>query len=310
MAIGVPATLHHQRTQQQSPVPFSSFGPSPAFNQTFNGLPRSSVGMPNQGSNTNTQVRHPVQTIQNPGVGAQGTTMRPGGVTGNHQQRPAQPSLRSVSPSNIQSSTNHKFQPGSFRGPSVSSPSSPSPSQSQRATQPGSFPPTSGTDDGESSNHILSKRSIRDLVAQIDPSERLDPEVEDILVEVAEDFVESITTFGCSLAKHRKSTTLEAKDILLHLERNWNMTIPGFGGDEIKCYKKPLTNDVHKERLSLVCSPGFLGDSDLRKKNIKKSMAGAPEPGNAKSSAAGQSSGGHTKSHAPKAPLIGSPKLA
>ncbi|OMO82147.1 Transcription initiation factor TFIID [Corchorus capsularis] len=104
----------------------------------------------------------------------------------------------------------------------------------------------------ESGGRILSKRSIHDLVNQIDPSERLDPEVEDILVDIAEDFVDSITTFGCSLAKHRKSDTLEAKDILLHLERNWNMTLPGFSGDEIKTYKKPFTNEIHKERLAAI----------------------------------------------------------
>ncbi|KAL5743185.1 hypothetical protein ACOSP7_029917 [Xanthoceras sorbifolium] len=104
----------------------------------------------------------------------------------------------------------------------------------------------------ESCNRILSKRSINEIVNQIDPSERLDPEVEDILVDIAEDFVDSITTFGCSLAKHRKSDTLEAKDILLHLERNWNMTLPGFGGDEIKTYRKPHTNDIHKERLAVI----------------------------------------------------------
>ncbi|XVF76235.1 hypothetical protein PTKIN_Ptkin13bG0249900 [Pterospermum kingtungense] len=92
----------------------------------------------------------------------------------------------------------------------------------------------------ESGGRILSKRSIHDLISQIDPSEKLDPEVEDILVDIAEDFVDSITTFGCSLAKHRKSDTLEAKDILLHLERNWNMTLPGFTGDEIKTYRKPV----------------------------------------------------------------------
>ncbi|KAL2933694.1 Transcription initiation factor TFIID subunit 12 [Bienertia sinuspersici] len=106
---------------------------------------------------------------------------------------------------------------------------------------------------------ILSKRSIQELVNQIDPSEKLDPEVEDVLVDIAEDFIDSVTTFGCSLAKHRKSNMLEAKDILLHLDRTWNMTLPGFSGDEIKTYKKPVVNDIHKERLAL----------------IKKSYAGA-----------------------------------
>lgn len=108
------------------------------------------------------------------------------------------------------------------------------------------------TESDDSGGRILSKRSIHDIVNQIDPSEKLDPEVEDILVDIAEDFVDSITTFGCSLAKHRKSDTLEAKDILLHLERNWNMTLPGFSGDEIKTYKKPITNEVHKERLAVI----------------------------------------------------------
>lgn len=105
------------------------------------------------------------------------------------------------------------------------------------------------TETDETCNRILSKRSIHELVNQIDPSERLDPEVEDILMDIADDFVESVTTFGCSLAKHRKSTTLEAKDILTHLERNWNIALPGFAGDEIKSYRKPLANDIHKERL-------------------------------------------------------------
>ncbi|XP_031253222.1 transcription initiation factor TFIID subunit 12-like isoform X2 [Pistacia vera] len=79
----------------------------------------------------------------------------------------------------------------------------------------------------ESNNQIVSKRSINELVNQI-------------------------ITFGCSLAKHRKSDTLEAKDILLHVERNWNMTLPGFSCDEIKTYRKPLTNDIHKERLAVI----------------------------------------------------------
>ncbi|KAH1107325.1 hypothetical protein J1N35_011093 [Gossypium stocksii] len=62
-----------------------------------------------------------------------------------------------------------------------------------------------------------------------------------LLVALVDIFIRE--TFGCSLAKHRKSDTLEAKGILLHL---------GFSGDEIKTYKKPLTNEVHKERLAVI----------------------------------------------------------
>ncbi|XP_017701526.1 transcription initiation factor TFIID subunit 12 isoform X2 [Phoenix dactylifera] len=145
--------------------------------------------------------------------------------------------------------------------------------------QSGNISPVVNADDAESGNHVLSKRSLRELVAQIDPFEKLDSEVEDVLVEVAEDFIESVTTFACSLAKHRKSTTLEAKDILLHVERNWNMTLPGFGGDEIKCYKK----------------------------QIKKSMVATSDAGNPKNPAAGQAAS-NAKAHAAKAPAIGSPK--
>ncbi|CAK7333829.1 unnamed protein product [Dovyalis caffra] len=115
----------------------------------------------------------------------------------------------------------------------------------------------------------------------IGPSEKFDPEVEEILADIADEFVVStacVTTFGCSLAKHRKSDTLEAKDILLHLDRNWNMTLPGFGGDEIKSYRKQVTNDIHKERLVAV-KKSILASEMANAKNSVGQAAG-----NAKSS--------------------------
>ncbi|XP_062226651.1 transcription initiation factor TFIID subunit 12-like [Phragmites australis] len=143
---------------------------------------------------------------------------------------------------------------------------------------------TTDADVSETGNRLLTKRSIQELVAQIDPNERLDPEVEDVLIDIAEDFVESVATFSCSLAKHRKSNTLEAKDVLLHAEKSWNITLPGFSGDEIKLYKKPHVNDIHRERLAL----------------IKKSMASDTKNSAAQAAA-------NQKNQTPKRPGPGSP---
>ncbi|KAF9679902.1 hypothetical protein SADUNF_Sadunf06G0063800 [Salix dunnii] len=209
------------------------------------------------------------------------------------QQFPSSRVQQSLSPlqqvSRVQGSVNHKPSSLAMSHPNTAQP----------------LPQNSiaNAESDESGNRILSKRSIHELVSQvphlspfsfllvqIDPSEKFDPEVEEILVDIADEFVVSVTTFGCSLAKHRKSDTLEAKDILLHLDKNWNMTLPGFSGDEIKSYRKQVTNDVHKERLAV----------------IKKSIL-ASEMANAKTSV-GQTAG-NAKSSMTKSNPIVSPNL-
>lgn len=53
------------------------------------------------------------------------------------------------------------------------------------------------------------------LFWQIDPSERLDPDVEDILVDIAEDFVESVSSWIYSLLNSLTQHTLAIfKDVL------------------------------------------------------------------------------------------------
>lgn len=41
--------------------------------------------------------------------------------------------------------------------------------------------------------------------------------MEDTLIDIANDFIEKAITASCQLAKHRGSSMLEAKDVMLHL---------------------------------------------------------------------------------------------
>lgn len=64
---------------------------------------------------------------------------------------------------------------------------------------------------------ILTRPRLQDLVREVDPTEQLDEEVEELLLQMADDFVESTVGAACLLAKHRKAPTVDVKDVQLHL---------------------------------------------------------------------------------------------
>ncbi|XP_041351396.1 transcription initiation factor TFIID subunit 12-like [Gigantopelta aegis] len=117
-----------------------------------------------------------------------------------------------------------------------------------------SRPPTTGTANGVASGEgrVLDKRRLQELVKEVDPLEQLDDDVEEVMLQIADDFIDNVVTAACQIAKHRKSNTLEVKDVQLHLERNWNMWVPGFGSEEVRPLKKSTVTEAHKQRLALI----------------------------------------------------------
>lgn len=55
-----------------------------------------------------------------------------------------------------------------------------------------------------------------------------------LLLDIADEFIDSVTNFACRLAKHRGGDSLEVRDLQLHLERNHNIRVPGFASDETR----------------------------------------------------------------------------
>lgn len=58
---------------------------------------------------------------------------------------------------------------------------------------------------------------LRELAQAVDPKLKLEREAEQVIQDVADDFVENLAAFACELAVHRAGETLEARDIQLAL---------------------------------------------------------------------------------------------
>ena len=101
-------------------------------------------------------------------------------------------------------------------------------------------------------DRVLDKRRLQELVKEVDPLEQLDDDVEELLLQIADDFIDNVATASCLIAKHRKTNTVDVKDVQLHLEQNWNMLVPGFGSEELRPYKKATTTEAHKQRMALI----------------------------------------------------------
>lgn len=107
----------------------------------------------------------------------------------------------------------------------------------------------------DNGGRVLTKRKLSELVNTIGADEgdgktNIDGDVEELLLDLADEFISSVTGFACRLAKHRKVDSVDVRDVQLHLERNWNIRIPGYAMDEIRSTRKWQPNSTYNQKIS------------------------------------------------------------
>lgn len=83
-----------------------------------------------------------------------------------------------------------------------------------------------------------------------------------MLLQIADDFIESVVTAACQLARHRKSNTLEVKDVQLHLGEGLEYTVPSGLSAFLKINIKTTTKKtfilMHPFTINLMFFMNFL----------------------------------------------------
>lgn len=130
-------------------------------------------------------------------------------------------------------------------------------SNKQQLQQPAVDPKVTPSNIPDNDGRVLTKRKLTEMINNIsvdqgDVKIPIDNDVEDLFLDLADDFVRNIVEFSGRLAKHRKLDRIDIRDVQLNLERNWGLRIPGYATDEIKAARKWQANPEYTEKLNAI----------------------------------------------------------
>lgn len=70
---------------------------------------------------------------------------------------------------------------------------------------------------------------VNDVVKSIDPNYTLEPQAQEQLLQLLDDFTDKVVQQSIRIAQHRGSKTLDVQDVQLILEKQWGIVVPGLG---------------------------------------------------------------------------------
>ncbi|KAF2848211.1 hypothetical protein T440DRAFT_429054 [Plenodomus tracheiphilus IPT5] len=110
-------------------------------------------------------------------------------------------------------------------------------------------------------DRVLSKRKLDELVRQVTGGgeEALTSEVEEAVLQLADDFIDNVISSACKLSKLRESPQLDIRDIQVILERNYNIRIAGYASDEVRTVRKIVPAPGWAAKMNAVSAAKVMG---------------------------------------------------
>lgn len=111
----------------------------------------------------------------------------------------------------------------------------------------------------------MDKKKLDELVRQVcgpgdgTSTQGLQPDVEEIVLELADEFFDNVVASACKLAKIRGSQVLEIRDIQLVLQRQYNIRIPGYSMDEVRTVRKVQPTAGFFQKLNVINAAKVMG---------------------------------------------------
>lgn len=109
----------------------------------------------------------------------------------------------------------------------------------------------------EDEKQFVPKPRLQALVKQVGQGMQIanakaTDDADEALRAVAEDFISGAVSFAVSMARRRKAEEIEPADLLLYLERTWNIQVPGFSSKDVKPYTRLQPSMDHQRRMAAV----------------------------------------------------------
>lgn len=105
----------------------------------------------------------------------------------------------------------------------------------------------------DSKPDIAREYTISDLLHKIDPSVNIDALAEELMLDIADDFIDNIVTLSAEVARNRNSNVLQAEDVSFAVQRRFGKLL----GEALGKESHPPTfvpNEIHQKRLDAIAA--------------------------------------------------------